>query len=52
MTMRDRQLNIRLTADERERFARLAEHQGITVAELVRRLIDREFASVATRRPT
>lgn len=49
--MRTKQLNIRLTEDERARFARLAEHQGVTVAELVRRLINREFAEVATRRP-
>lgn len=48
---RRQQVNIRLTEDERQRFARLAEHQGITVAELVRRLINREFAEVATRRP-
>jgi len=41
-TMRERQLNIRLTPEEDARFDRVAKHYGLTVPDVVRLLMKRE----------
>ncbi len=41
-TMRETQMNVRLTADEAARVAAVAEHYGLSGPNLVRMLIKRE----------
>ena len=49
--MRDTQLNLRLSPDERERFDRVAEHYGVNMANMIRMLVKREEAAISAAAP-
>jgi predicted DNA-binding protein len=45
--MREKQLNIRLSAEESERLDRVADHYGLNSAGLIRMLLKREDLAIA-----
>lgn len=48
---RDKKILLRVSADERERWQSVAERDGVTVADLIRRRLDGDSASAVGRAP-
>jgi predicted DNA binding CopG/RHH family protein len=39
---RDKQINMRVTVEEAERFKRVAAHYGLSIAQMIRMLVKRD----------
>jgi predicted DNA-binding protein len=45
-TMRERQLNVRLSEEESERLETVASHYGLNAAAIIRMLVKREYDAI------